>query len=129
MVFLLVAVTVLFSACNNTSTPDAIASSFLNQYYINADLLQAKQFTDGLATRKIEQEQALLKGIGRGQGTKRRDASYRLLQRREEGEHIVFLYELMIKGQGVPTLKKRLLLSVAQVDGVWRITNFSDFDT
>lgn len=128
MVFLLLAVTVFLPACGNTSAPDTIASSFLNQYYVNVDLSQAKKLTDGLATRKIEQEEALLEGVGRDR-EKRRDASYRLLQKREEGERIAFLYEVMIKGRGVPTLKKRLLLSVAKVDGAWRITNFSDFDT
>lgn len=128
MAFLLLAVTVFFPACGNTSASDTIASSFLNQYYVNVDLSQAKKLTDGLATRKIEQEEALLEGVGRGR-EKRRDTSYRLLQKREEGERVAFLYELMIEGRGVPTLKKRLLLSVAKVDGAWRITNFSDFDT
>lgn len=127
MAFLLLAVTVFFPACSNTSDPDTIASSFLNQYYVNADLSQAKKLTDGLAARKIEQEEALLEGVGRGR-EKRRDASYRLLQKREEGEHIAFLYEVMIKGRGVPTLKRRLLLSVTKIDGAWRITNFSEFD-
>lgn len=128
MVFLLSAVTIFFLACDNTSSPDMIASSFLNRYYVNVDLSQAKKLTDGLATRKIEQEEALLEGVGRGR-EKPRDASYRLLQKQEERERIAFLYEVIVKGQGVPTLKKRLLLSVAKVNGAWRITKFSDFDT
>lgn len=57
MAFLLLAVTVFFPACGNTSAPDTITSSVLNQYYVNVDLSQAKKLTDGLATSKVEQEE------------------------------------------------------------------------
>jgi hypothetical protein len=96
---------------------------------VKVDLVMAKQLTEGLATRKIEQEEALLQGSTGGPARAgQRDVAYRLLEKREEGDHLYFVYDLSITGQGVPALKKRSLLSVGKRDGVWRITNFRDFD-
>ncbi len=129
LAILLLGATLVFPACGKTSDADSTASSFVDQYYVKVDLMGAKQFTDGLATRKVEQEQALLQGQSAGEGAKQRDVTYRLLEKRDEGEHIFFVYDLSVKGQGVPTLKKRSLISVGRVGGAWRITNFRDFDS
>lgn len=126
---ILLAAAVSLPACSNTSGPDKIASSFVDQYYVKVDLSQAKKLTGGLATRKIEQEQALLQGVSPAGGTSRRDVTYRFLEKRDEGERILFVCDLAIKGRGVPTLKKRALLSVGKIEGAWRITNFRDFDS
>ncbi|MBI4381308.1 MAG: hypothetical protein HY574_08975 [candidate division NC10 bacterium] len=130
LTFLLLAAATLFAACGKASDVEAIASRFVDQYYVKVDLTRAKQLTDGLATRKIEQEEALLQGSSGGRaGTAQRDVTYRLLEKREEGEHLFFVYDLNITGQGVPTLKKRSVLSAGKRDGAWRITNFRDFDS
>jgi hypothetical protein len=129
VVFLLLAATALFPACGKASDAEATASSFVDRYYVKVDLVMAKQLTEGLATRKIEQEEALLQGSTGGPARAgQRDVAYRLLEKREEGDHLYFVYDLSITGQGVPALKKRSLLSVGKRDGVWRITNFRDFD-
>jgi len=129
LTFLLLAAATLFAACGKADA-EAIASRFVDQYYVKVDLMRAKQLTDGLATRKIEQEEALLQGSSGGRaGTAQRDVTYRLLEKREEGEHLFFVYDLNITGHGVPTLKKRSLLSAGKRDGAWRITNFRDFDS
>ena len=129
LALLLLGATVFFPSCRDTSDADSTASRFVDQYYVKVDLSRAKQFTDGLATRKIEQEQALLQGASTFEGTRHRDVTYRLLEKRGEGDHIFFIYDLAVKGQGVPTLKKRSLVSVGKVSGAWRITNFRDFDS
>jgi len=130
LTFLLLAAATLFAACGKASDAEAIASRFVDRYYVKVDLMRAKQLTDGLATRKIEQEEALLQGSSGGRaGTEQRDVTYRLLEKREEGEHLFFVYDLNITGHGVPTLKKRSLLSAGKRDGAWRITNFRDFDS
>ena len=129
LAFLLLGAVLFFPACGKTSDADSTASRFVDQYYVKVDLLRAKQFTDGLATRKIEQEQALLQGVSTGEGATHRDVSYRLLEKRDDGEHIFFVYDVAVKGQGVPTLKKRSLISVGKIGGTWRITNFRDFDS
>jgi hypothetical protein len=129
LAFLLLGAVLSMSACGKTSNADSAAFGFVDEYYVKVDLLRAKQLTDGLATRKIEQEQALLQGVSAGEGVARRDVTYRLLEKRNEGEHIFFVYDLAVKGQGVPTLKKRSLISVGKVGSNWRITNFRDFDS
>lgn len=126
---LLLAAAALLSACGKASDAEATASSFVDQYYVKVDLARAKQFTDGLATRRIEQEEGLLQGVSSAAGTKQRDVTYRLREKRDEGEHLFFVYDLEIKGHGVPTLRKRSLLSVGKVGAAWRVTNFRDFDS
>ncbi len=129
LALLLLGATLFFPSCRDTSDADSTASRFVDHYYVKVDLSRAKQFTDGLATRKIEQEQALLQGASTSEGTRHRDVTYRLLEKRGEGDHLFFVYDLAVKGQGAPTLKKRSLVSVGRVGGSWRITNFRDFDS
>jgi len=129
LTILLLAATLFFPACGKTSGAESTASRFVDQYYVKVDLSLAKTFAVGLAARKIEQEQALAQGAGTGEGTRQRDVIYRLLEKRDEGEHVFFVYELDVKGQGVPTLKKRSLISVGKVGDAWQITNFRDFDS
>ena len=129
LVLLLLGAAVLSPACSNASDAGSTASSFIDQYYVKVDLPRAKRLTDGLATRKIEQEQALLQGVSTGEGAKHRDVTYRLMEKRDEGEHVFFVYDLAVKGQGVPVLKKRSLIAVGKVGDTWRVTNFRDFDS
>ena len=129
LAYFLLGAAALFPSCGKAPDAEATASRFIDHYYVKADLAGAKPFTDGLATRKIEQEQALVQGaIGAG-GDMRREVAYRLLEKRNEGERLFFMYDLDIKGRGVPTLKKRSLLSVGKIGGAWRIMNFHDFDS
>ena len=126
--FLLLTTILTLPACGNSSDPDKIASSFLHHYYVAVDLLQAKKLTNGLATRKIEQEQALLQSASALEGLRRRNVNYRLLEKRGEGDRLALLYELTIKGRGVPPMHKRAILSLGRVGDGWRVTNFRDFD-
>jgi hypothetical protein len=124
---LLGAVSIL-AGCQRGSGAEAAASSFVDEYYVRADLARAKTWTEGLATKKIEEEQALLAGVSDDGGARRRTVVYRVLERRDEGERAFFVYAVEIMGQGVPTLDKRSLISVGRSGGVWRVTNFRDFD-
>jgi hypothetical protein len=121
-------VATLLHACAGDADSETTASRFIDRYYVRADLAQAKALAEGLAARKIEREQALLQGVAAGAASRQRDVSYRLLERRDEGDRVVLVYDLDIKGTGVPTLRKRSLLSLAKIHGAWRILNFHDFD-
>jgi hypothetical protein len=125
----LAAAAALFSSCGRTSDAEATASRFIDHYYVNVDLARAKEFTGGLATKKIDQEQALVQGIGSDPGGRRRDVMYRLVEKRNEDTRSVLVYDIDIRGQGVPTLRKRSLISVEKSGGIWRVMNFRDFDS
>ena len=129
LAYLLLGVAAFFPSCGKASDAEATASMFIDHYYVKADLAGAKPLTGGLATRKIEQEQALVQGASGGVRDSRREVSYRLLEKRNEGERLFFMYDVDIKGRGVPTLKKRSLLSVGKIGGAWRVMNFHDFDS
>ncbi len=128
LAYFLLGAAAFFPSCGKAPDAEATASRFIDHYYVKADLAGAKPLTDGLATRKIEQEQALVQGASGGAGG-RREVAYRLLEKRNEGERLFLMYDLDIKGWGVPTLKKRSLLSVGKIGGAWRVMNFHDFDS
>jgi len=125
----LVAAAALLSSCGRASDAEATASRFIDHYYVKVDLGRAKEFTGGLATKKIDQEQVLVQGIGSDVGNRRRDVTYRLVEKRNEAERLVLVYDIDIRGQGVPSLRKRSLISMEKIGGVWRVMNFHDFDS
>ncbi len=129
LAYLVVAAAALFSSCAKASDAEATASRFIDHYYVKVDLARAKELTSGLATRKIDQEQALLQGTRGDAGNRRREVAYRLIEKRSEGERLVLIYEIDIRGQGVPALRKRSLISVEKIGGAWRVLNFHDFDS
>jgi hypothetical protein len=126
---LVAAAAVLVSSCGRASDAEATASQFIDRYYVKVDLARAKEFTGGLATRKIDQEQALLQGTSGDPGTRRRDVAYHLVEKRSEGARLILVYDIDIRGQGVPVLRKRSLISVEKLGAEWRVMNFHDFDS
>lgn len=126
---LVVAAAALVSSCGKAPDAEATASRFIEQYYVKVDLARAKEFTGGLAARKIDQEQVLVQGTGGESGNRRRDVAYRLIEKRNEGERLVLIYDIDVQGRGVPALRKRSLISVEKLDAGWRVMNFHDFDS
>jgi hypothetical protein len=63
------------TACSGAEGPEAVARSFMEHYYIRPDLPKAKALASGLARRKVEEEQELIKGVVLGQGAADRDVS------------------------------------------------------
>ena len=118
----------LLSACTGESGPDRVAGQFMDQYYVSADLNRAKALTTGLAAEKIAKEIELTAGAVSDAQTRSREISYILVERKEEGNRAFFAYDVKIAPQGGSSFTKRSLLSLGQVEGAWKITNFRDFD-
>jgi hypothetical protein len=96
----------------------------MDAYYVRADLGAAKGLAGGLASRKLEEEVNLTRGQTVGAATEGREVAYTLVGRQEEGDHHRFMYEVRIRLKGSGELTRRSVISVAQVGGAWRVTNF-----
>lgn len=118
----------LLTACSGGEGPEAVARSFVEHYYIRPDLPKAKALAFGLARRKIEEEQELIRGVVREQGAADRDVSVVLHEARQIGENkIFFVYELGISVDN-RILKKRATIAIGKIKEGWVVTNFHETD-
>jgi hypothetical protein len=106
------------------------AQGFTDQHYVLIDLPAAKQFTTGLATAKLEEEEQLIAGHGIDEGTAKPRVSYKLLERRPEGDdRVSFLFQGEARGQDSDDVfSRKWLITVKLTDGVWKVSNFHEFD-
>ena len=117
---------VLLAACGRPNSPEGIARRFMEAYYVRADLGAAEGLAGGLASRKIEEQVALTRGQAVGAATEGREVTYGLVGRQEEGDHYRYMFEVRIRLKGGGEFMRRSVLSVGQVGGAWRVTNFHE---
>jgi hypothetical protein len=115
-------------ACARNDGPEAIARSLVEQYYVHPDLPKAKTLTHGLARRKIEEGERLIRGVMRTADEGIRTVSYSLYTTRKVGEdRIFFVYDLSVSVDRL-VMKKRTFISTTKVEEGWRVTNFQEED-
>ncbi len=108
--------------------PEAVADRFMDSYYAAANLGEALQVAEGLAAKKIQDQQNLLKGQSGAQTTQGRKVTYNRLEKATVDGKLFFRYEVRIDIQGGSTLTRRSLLAMGQGPNGWRVTNFSETD-
>ena len=114
------------AACRGADTPEGVARRFMDEYYVRADLGAAKILAGGLASRKIEEQVDLTRGQSVGAATEGREVAYSLVGRQAEGDQHRFMYEVRIRLKGGGEFTRRSVVSVGQVGGAWRVTNFHE---
>lgn len=116
------------AACSAAEDPESIAQSFVERYYVHPDLPRAKALTQGLARRKIEDEERLLEAVTRPGGAANRGVSYSLHSTRKMWEgKIFFVYDITISVDS-REMKKRAFIATGRVKEGWRVTNFQESD-
>lgn len=106
--------------------PASIAKQFLDRYYAQANVQEAKALATPAMAQKMEEEFALLaKAVPMDQG-KGHEVSYTLSEQFKEGKHAYLLYELVLKPKEGNPIYKKVSLSIDVVDGDWRITQFDE---
>lgn len=118
----------LLFACGGKGGPEEVAVEFMDRYYVRANLQEAEALVSGLAAQKIQEELKLIAGVVSDAQTRSREVAYALKEKREGGDRAFFVYEVTITAKGVGSFKKKSILSLGRIDGIWRITNFRDFD-
>ena len=108
--------------------PEAVGNRFMDAYYVSADLGQALKLSEGLAAKKIRDQQQLTKGESGPQTSQGRRVSYNLIDRNTVDGKLFFRYEVRIEVQGVGSLTRKALLAMEQEPNGWRVTNFIDMD-
>lgn len=123
------AAVVLLASCQRGDEAQRAAQGFVDEHYVQIDLVAAKGYTTGLATKKIEEEEDLVKGQAMEENTKPR-VHYELLERRPEGDdRVTFLYKGEARGEDAnDVFTRKWLVTVRREDGGWKVSNFHEYD-
>ena len=116
----------LLAACGRADGPEGVAGRFMDDYYVRADLAAARRLVDGLASKKIEAQEALTRGQAVGAATEGRSVAYSLVGRGQDGDRHLFRYEVKVTVRGGGRFTRRSILVVAPAGGGWRVTNFDE---
>ena len=108
--------------------PEAVADRFMDVYYAAADLGEALKLADGLAVKKIRDQQQLTGGQSGPQASQGRRVSYHRIEQATAEGKLFFRYEVRIEVQGGGSFTRKSLLALAQGPNGWRVTNFSETD-
>jgi len=108
--------------------PEAVADRFMDVYYAAADLGEALKLADGLAVKKIRDQQQLTGGQSGPQASQGRRVSYHRIEQATAEGKLFFRYEVRIEVQGGGSFTRKSLLAIAQGPNGWRVTNFSETD-
>jgi hypothetical protein len=100
----------------------------MDAYYVSADLRQALKLADGLAAKKIRDQQQLTKGEAGPQTSQGRRVRFNLIGRNMVEGKLFLRYEVQIDLQGAGSLTRKTLLAMGQEPNGWRVTNFTDTD-
>jgi len=124
------ALLIVLSSCQPGDDALRAAENFADEHYVNIDLAAAKQYTTGLATKKVEEEQTLVADNKIDESTAKPNVHYKLLERRPEGDdRVTFLFEGEARGEDASDVfVRKWLLTVKLEDGAWKVSNFHDFE-
>jgi len=109
------------------TTSRGVVEEFLDQHYVSINLDKSRDYTIGLARKKVEDEISLTSGVAIDASTRTPRVYYELVERRERRGRLAYLYELTIQPEDADEFTRRVLVRVRQQDGSWRISNFMEY--
>lgn len=119
----------LAAACTSDDPARAAAERFVDAYYVEIDLPEARDEAIGLARAKVERSMKLIEGMEPAEDIARPRVHYRFLEQQEPmGDRRGFLYELTITFDGGEQVQRRTVVTVGEQDGRWHAVNFQEFD-
>lgn len=128
VVLLVLCVSVLFACRRDLGTPEGVAEEFLDQHYVQINLSKAKEYTVGLAQKKLDEEIRLTTGQVIDSSTRKPRVHYKLVEKKEAAGRASFLYLATIQAEDAPEFTRRWLISARKEGDNWRVSNFTEFD-
>lgn len=121
---------VFFVGCYGGATPsEKVARLFMDHYYVEASLEKAAQDSDSIAQDKVKKGIQLTDGKPFDRSANHPDVSYKLLESHVEGEEADYFFELVIKPPKSDTIRKKALLKIRRREnGLWKVSQFTDYD-
>ncbi len=126
---LLLILSCFFLSCAKVSPAEQTAMNFVEAYYVETNLKAAEQWSDGLAREKIRQGLELTQGQAITRSTHRPDITTTLLTGSVSGSEAEYLFRVEIRPPEVSPMVKKTRIKVRERDGLWKVTQFSDFES
>lgn len=122
-------VVLLLAGCEGAddATARGAAEAFLDRHYVEIDLPGSRDYTVGLARRKVDERIRLTSGHSIDAGTRKPRVYYSLLERREAGEGAAFVYDLAVRPEGADEFHRRILVRVRREGPGWRVSNYVEY--
>ena len=108
-------------------TSQGVVEEFLDQHYVTIDLNKSKDYTIGLARKKVDEEIRLTAGAEIDATTRKPKVYYDFVEKRENRGQLSYLYELTIRPEDANELKRRVLIRLRQHEDNWRVSNFLEY--
>lgn len=129
---MIVAVSLLaisLGACgHDLNTAQGVVEEFVDQYYVNIDLAKAKALAVSVALHKVNEELRLTAGQKIDASTHKPRINYKLLEKKESPERVMFLYEGTIQSDDGTSFTRKWLITARREADKWRVSNFTDSD-
>ena len=109
------------------TTPRGVAEVFLDRHYVEIDLPRSREYTVGLARRKVDDQIRLTSGHAIDAGTRKPRVYYKLLERRDAGGRAAFVYRLTIRPEGAGEFSRKLIIRVRREEAGWRVSNYMEY--
>jgi hypothetical protein len=120
--------TALLACRADERTALGVAERFVDEHYVQINLEAAKPFCTALALKKIEEEQRLIQGESIDESTRKPTVRYRLLEKKEDGDHASFVFEGTIHVPDAGQFKRKWMVSSRRDGETWKVSNFEEFD-
>ena len=109
------------------TTAQGAAEAFVDRHYVEVDLPGSREYTTGLARSKVDERIRMTAGHSIDAGTRKPRVYYKLLEKREAGGRVAFVYQLTIRPEGAGELSRRVLIRVRKEDAGWRVSNYMEY--
>lgn len=125
----------IFIACSNRNSPQAVTEDFIYNYYKLANQTAALQLSAELATEKLNDEIARLLEVRSptDPAPEMPKMTYKQIGKEttteiEDVTHVSFNYQLTIKNRGGDTTHTRnVVITTENIDGQWKVINFGEY--
>ncbi len=133
--FLFFLIILIFIACSNRNSPQAVTEDFIYNYYKLANQAAALQLSAELATEKLNDEIARLHEVRSPTDPipEMPNIAYKQIGKEttteiEDVMHVSFNYELTIKNRNDETTHTRnVVITTENIDGQWKVINFGEY--
>lgn len=126
---LIVPFTLSAQACSSESPAQKVADRFIEAYYVQLDVKEAVQFTEGLAKEKLEQQLKLMVGDGGPEPASGRPrVTYALTEKQHPtADSAIYVYSINTHMEDIG--KRTVFVKLRREGNQWIITQYTEDDS
>ena len=125
--FASLAIPLAMTACHSEAPSQKTATQFMDRYYVNMSLKEAKCLSTGLASEKLENQLKLLDGQNVSAGTNVPKVVFHLVSSEKTGDgEMAYIYEVKPEAEDVG--RRKVFVKVREENGKWLVSQWTETD-